>query len=67
MNRRFFIMMGVVAAVFCVGALFFGVDAQSIGRRAAARQKQQAMAINEQLQDNPTPKSSDDDVVSAGY
>jgi hypothetical protein len=66
MDRRYYIMMGTIAVIFCLGALFFGVDAQSVARRASIRQKQETAAIDAQLRDNPAPKTADD-VVAAGY
>ncbi len=66
MDRRYYIMIGTIAAIFCLGSVFLGVDAQSVGRRAALRQKQESMALNEQLKEEAAPKTADE-VVSAEY
>ena len=66
MDRRYYIMIGIIAAVFCVGSLIFGVDAQSIVRRAAVQQKQQETALNKQLQQESQP-ANEEGVVTAGY
>ncbi|HEY3293960.1 MAG TPA: hypothetical protein VGL38_00825 [bacterium] len=66
MDRRFYILMGVIAGVFCVGSLIFGVDTQSIARRSAVRQKQEISSLHEQLKQEATPRTADE-VVVAGY
>jgi hypothetical protein len=66
MDRRFYVLMGVIAAVFCAGAIFLGVDTQSVTRRCIVKQKQEVTALNEQMKQHAT-QTTVDEVVVAGY
>ena len=67
MDRRYYLMIGIIAAVFCAGSLFLGGrDAKNAVHQMAMHQKVQQTALDKQLAAESAP-ASDSDVVTAGY
>ncbi len=66
MDRRYYIMIGTIAAIFCLCSFFLGIDAKNVVHRVSMRQQQENMALKEQLKKEAAPETADD-VVLAGY
>jgi hypothetical protein len=63
-DRRYYLLIGIVAALFCLGSLVLGVDSRNVARRSVERQKQDVTALNEQLQQDSKPNNPDAIVVA---
>jgi hypothetical protein len=66
MDRRYYLLIGIVALFFCIGSLVLGMDSRSIARRSVEKQKQELTAVNDQLNDGASTKDTDR-VITAGY
>jgi len=65
-DRRYYVMIGIVALIFCLGSLLLGADTKAVAKRTVARQQQDASALNDQLRQEAPPRLADG-VNTAGY
>jgi hypothetical protein len=65
-DRRYYVLMGIVAIIFCLGSLLLGADTKAVAKRSIQKQQQDLSAMNDQLRQESQPRTADD-VVTAGY